>query len=166
MSCSVFVRNNVQTFPASALNGSFFAKYCLLPYWWFWESIFVRNREQQRRTFSPVHLITVSHGRWTSRASFFPTGSTYPCKHLVLSLHLPVRMVRHREIQTKTIESVCTRPSKLNQGPKRFKCSRITFKKPQEEQDGVRNRGVKTVRWSKYRKRKNVKLSARSQSRL
>ena len=31
VSCSEFFRNNVQTFPASALNGSFFAKFCLLP---------------------------------------------------------------------------------------------------------------------------------------
>lgn len=73
---SAFFRNNVQTFPASDLNGRFFAKYRLVPQLWFWERTFVCNREQQSRTFSSVHLIVVSPDKWTRRP-FSLTGSTH-----------------------------------------------------------------------------------------
>lgn len=87
-SWNIFFRNTVQTFPASAFNGSFFAKYCLLSQLWFWENTFVLNSKRQSKTISTVHSITLSPGRWTRRASFFP-HRVYTWQHLVLSSYLP-----------------------------------------------------------------------------
>lgn len=53
-SWNIFFRNIVQTFPATAFNGSFFAKYCLLSQLWFWENTFVHNRKRQRKLLSTV----------------------------------------------------------------------------------------------------------------